>query len=76
MSLERQKIIFLPIIDFLGAKCKSTWDGETAGYECEGPEKMFVLQSGGEQGHSWNNGPLKLHRFGLAEENGKAGRIG
>ena len=37
---------------------------------------MFVLQSGGEQGHSWNNGPLKLHRFGLAEENGKAGRIG
>ena len=55
-----------------GAKCKNTWDGETAGYECEKP-KMFVLQSGGEQGQF---APYKLHRFGLQETNGKAERFG
>ena len=56
----------------LGATCKNTWDGETAGYECEKP-KMFVLQSGGEQGQF---APYKLHRYGLQEANGKAERFG
>lgn len=54
--------------NILGAKCKSTWDGATAGYECERPEKMFILQTGDGHGQ-------KLHRFGLEEANGKADRI-
>ena len=55
----------------LGLKCHNTWDGQTAGYECEKPERMFVLQSGGERGQF---GPYKLHQFDLEEKHGKATR--
>ena len=56
-----------------GLKCHNTWDGQTAGYECEKPERMFVLQSGGERGQF---GPYKLHQFDLEEKHGKATRSG
>ena len=56
-----------------GLKCHNTWDGQTAGYECEKPERMFVLQSGGERGQF---GPYKLHQFDLEEKHGKATRFG